>query len=437
MSATDSKSEIMEPSREPSHTGEGPEKPLSAGKIFGYSLANLGYGMFHALNNAALPLFLQKYTGDARLIGLMGSSHSFEGAIIQPLVGNASDRLRTKWGRRRPFMMVFIPLCALFLILTPIASHLPVSLRLGAILASIFLFTVFFNIAADPYQAMMPDITPVSQRGRVTGFYMLAGVLGQAALMLLHMEISLKFILSAVLMLVTTFLTCVLVNEPSLPAKSESGPHRSPIAEALNGLRPLRQTRKALAAIFCAGLGIGAVFPFLTLFIKTITRGTDQQAQQMFMVLMVATAVGVLPFGRIVDRIGPKRMLLFGQGLIALAALNGLWVETLPQITVVMALAGLGNAAQSVSAYPLLTELVPAGEVGFYTGLQSTANSIAAPVTAFLTGELINQGGHNYRIIFAVCAFFLAGSIAILTQVRLKDANAEIAERERETGKIA
>jgi Na+/melibiose symporter-like transporter len=333
--------------------------------------------------------------------------------------------------------MVFIPLSALFLILTPLAAHLPVSLRLGAILASIFLFTVFFNVASDPYQALMPDITPVSQRGRVTGFYALAGVLGQAALMLAPLEISLKFVLCAALMLVTTFLTCALVKEPSLPAEPENGLQRSAIVEALNGLRSLRQTRKALAAIFCSGLGIGAVFPFLTLFIKTITRGTDQQAQQMFMVLMVATAVGVLPFGRVVDRIGPKRLLLVGQGLIALAALNGLWVQTLPQIMVVMALAGLGNAAQSVSAYPLLTELVPAGEVGFYTGLQSTATSIATPVTAFLTGELINQGGHNYRMIFAVCAVFVAGSIAILTQVHLRDAGAEIAERERETRKIA
>jgi MFS family permease len=100
-----------------------------------------------------------------------------------------------------------------------------------------------------------------------------------------------------------------------------------------------------------------------------------------------------------------------------------------------MALAGLGNAAQSVSAYPLLTELVPAEEVGFYTGLQSTANSIAAPVTAFLTGALINQGGHNYRMIFAVCVVFIAGSIAILSQIRLNEAVTEIEARDRQQGR--
>ena len=146
-------------------------------------------------------------------------------------------------------------------------------------------------------------------------------------------------------------------------------------------------------------------------------------------------AVTVLPFGWLTDRLGPKNVLMIGMAFILVAAMNGLWVTTLPQITVVLCLAGIGNAAQTASAYPLLTKVVPREEVGFYTGLQSTALSIAAPLTAILTGELVNKGG--YRLIFAVCGVGLLVTLFFLTRVRMAAAVAEIADRNREQGRTA
>ncbi|HZO87280.1 MAG TPA: MFS transporter [Chthonomonadaceae bacterium] len=411
-----------------------PQQPLSPLQSFWYCVANLGYGAFYSFNNAVLPLFLQNYTQDARLIGLMGSTHSFEGAVIQPVVGSASDRLRTRLGRRRPFMLVFTPLSALFMLLTPAASHLPIGVRLTAIVGCIFLFTVFFNVAFDPYQALMPDITPEPQRGRVMGLWAFLGVLGQAALVMLPQPPAVKFGIVAVLMLITTGWTCAMIREPRHPAHSAADKsHWQEVFIALRGLRILRQARRSLIALFFSGIGIGAVLPFLTLFVEKIAGANDQQAQRMFLVLMLATAAGVIPCGWLTDRIGPKRMLLLGLALIALASLNGLWVTNLTQITLVMILAGLGNAAQSASAYPLLTELVPAEEIGFYTGLQTTALSVASPLTSVLTGELVNQGG--YRLIFVVCAASILIALGVLALVSLQAARDEVGLRNRQQGR--
>ncbi len=107
-----------------SPTGE-VRAPLSAAGIFWYSLANLGYGAFYAFNNFIIPLWLNGYTDNKLLLGLMGGSHSFEGAIIQPIVGSVSDRLHGPGGRRRPFMRIFILISAIFLLLAPAAAHLP------------------------------------------------------------------------------------------------------------------------------------------------------------------------------------------------------------------------------------------------------------------------------------------------------------------------
>jgi maltose/moltooligosaccharide transporter len=91
--------------------------------MLAYSLANFGYGAFYSLNNAIIPLFISHFTNDARLKFLMGSTHSFEGAVIQPLVGSASDRLRTRLGRRRPFILIFAPLTVLLILLVPVAGR--------------------------------------------------------------------------------------------------------------------------------------------------------------------------------------------------------------------------------------------------------------------------------------------------------------------------
>ena len=401
-----------------------------ANRTFWYSLANLGYGMFFALNNATLTLLLKNMGASGVLIGLMGSSHSLEGAVIQPFVGAASDRLRTPFGRRRPFILAFTPLSALFLLLTPAASNLPIGIRLTAVVTCIFLFTIFFNVAQDPYLSLMPDIIPPRQRGRVTAIWTFFGVTGQATLVLLNIPLILKFSLVAIVMLVTTLLTCVGVREPLHPPQSVKLGCMAELKAALAGLNTLRQARKSLTALFFLGMGVGAVLPFLTVFVSKITGCSDHDAERMFLVLMISTAVSVLPFGWLCDRIGPKSVLLIALILISLAAINGLWVQTLPQVAGVLVLAGMGNAAQSASAYPLLTRLVPADEVGFYTGLQSTALSIAAPVTAVVTGLLVDHGG--YRLIFAVCGVSVGIALTILARLHMAQAVQEIRVRQTE-----
>jgi GPH family glycoside/pentoside/hexuronide:cation symporter len=43
---------------------------------------------------------------DPRLVGLIGAIPRVFDAISDPLVGYISDNTRTRWGRRRPFILV-------------------------------------------------------------------------------------------------------------------------------------------------------------------------------------------------------------------------------------------------------------------------------------------------------------------------------------------
>jgi len=423
--------------------------PLSPIGVFWYVLANLGYGAFYAFNNFVIPLWLAGFTGNAILLGIMGGSHSFEGVLIQPVVGSISDRLQGPGGRRRPFMRVFIALSALFLLLAPLAAHLPSPVRLAGIVGCIFLFTLTFNVAIDPYQALLADITNPEQRGRVTGTWYFVGAFGQvlilALIAVLKRPLAAGFVLVGLGMLGTTLLTCAKTHEPRVatPPETTRG-HWDDIKLALTGLRVLRQARTYMVTFFFTGAGIGAVTPFLTLFIEKITncaynpvpphQPNHTPALLLSVFLIACTGVGSLLFGPLVNRLGPKRLLLVSLGLIAAAALGALRISSLSQIAVVLGMAGFGIGAQNASAYPLLTRLVPSKEIGFYVGLQTAAMSLAGPLSVWLTGTLINHNHGQYQIIFAVCALCLLLALATLAFLREGAATGEIAVREREIG---
>src|SRR5437870_7191112 len=111
--------------------------PLAT-KLF-YSAGSIGTGAFYSFNNFVLPPILKSFGAPDLLIGLLSSSRSIEGAVIQPTVGALSDRVWTRFGRRRPFLLIGVPLSAVFFV----AGAFVNSLLLLAII--IFLFSIFLT----------------------------------------------------------------------------------------------------------------------------------------------------------------------------------------------------------------------------------------------------------------------------------------------------
>jgi GPH family glycoside/pentoside/hexuronide:cation symporter len=94
--------------------------------------------------------------------------------VVDPLAGFLSDRLRSRWGRRKPFMVVCAPGLVLAFVLLwhpplgePSAAN---AIYAGIVCAAVF---VFFAGFGAPYLALLPEIA-TSERERVQ----LAGIQG-------------------------------------------------------------------------------------------------------------------------------------------------------------------------------------------------------------------------------------------------------------------
>lgn len=429
--------------------------PLSFGKSLTYSSGNFGSGIWFAFNNFILPLFLQPLRVPPVIIGLLASSRSFEGAFVQPVVGAWSDRIwSTRLGRRRAFIARFVPISALFVVLTAFfpgwASVGPLAqvqhalnlshnrLVVALVFFGIFVFTLAFNIMYDPYQALLADITPEAQRGRVNGVYQALGAFGQTAILLvgafLGLSIEMLFVLCGVSLFLFFIPTVFGIKEPrELPSIGKK--HRYTVRDYWNGVRGDPQVLLYFLNQAFMWFGINAITPYLTLYAINEVHFNSSQALYLDFVLLLCSAVFVWPFGLLGDRIGLKRVFLIGMVCMAGAAVAGVFTHDIVPLFVVVAIAGIGNAAQTSSSFPLLTQLVPGDQMGLYTGLVSSVTSIAAPASTALAGLLI--GAFTYSAMFPIVAAMFLLSLIPLGLLRVERSVVQRAKRAAAAGEAA
>lgn len=412
-----SEEEAPEARSVPGETGA--ERALDWRTMLAYSAASLGTGAFYIFNNAALPLFLRPLTESTLLVGLLSQTRSIEGAVVQPLIGTWSDRLRSPLGRRRPFLLVAIPASAAILALTPAAPSL------GWAVAAIVLFSLLFNVAIDPYSALLADIAPLRQRAMVNGLATLIQFAGQVATGLVVAQLADRgmlphaFILVAVLLVASFAVTILGVREPALPSSHDQG---LVWREYVDSLAACREAQKFFAGLFVLFFGMNGVLPFITLYGVNEIGVSEGDALRLVLVMVVITGALAVPFGRLGDRgylalpgsggrlrlhVGRapayQRVIGFGIVCLGLAALLGTVATEVPHLIALEVLAGIGNSALTVLWWPMLTTLIPQERTGVFAGLSATVQSIAIPASVTLAGALVDAFG-TYRAVFALLA---------------------------------
>src|SRR5512135_233878 len=110
-------------------------------------------------------------TPDPRPVAWMVAASAITATLTTLLMGTLSDRSRSRWGRRRPFILFGYILWGLSTALFPTVAYIKLtSLAIIMVVVADSMMTFFGSTANDAaFNAWTADIATSAQRGRVEG----------------------------------------------------------------------------------------------------------------------------------------------------------------------------------------------------------------------------------------------------------------------------
>ncbi len=410
----------------------------------GYLWTSLG-GLI--IPDLVIQLVGRRHEGTA--LAVLEGIGSLMAVVWQPVVGAISDRTRSRWGRRRPFIVVGTVGDVIFLV------GLALSGSYWLVVIFYFLLQTASNTAQGPYQGLMPDVVPVSQRGTASGYYGISNVVG-----LLAGTIGAGFILMHAGRLVAILTICGLLLATMLPTVLLIPDRAQPISEQFTGLRqalkatfsrPLQypafiwlMASRLLILMGLVGVQSFVFFYFSNVFFEGNRHATIAASYTLLGLVVVSALVVALPAARASDRFGRRPFILVG-GLLGAAGVLMLVFsnyELLPprlvepisdalkvpdlaaQATLVGILIGIGYGLFFSVDWAFIQDVIPADEAGLFMGFSNIATAGSGIIARFVGGFLLdpfNAGPRifglpgGFPVIFLVfSAWLLIGALLIL-----------------------
>jgi GPH family glycoside/pentoside/hexuronide:cation symporter len=145
-----------------------------------YGTGDWGLASFGTIRQIFYAIFLTDVIGlEPRLASVAALIGIIWDAINDPLVGTLSDRVTTRWGRRRPFLLIFaIPYGLGFLLLwwaPPWQSHVWLTIH---VTLAFMISDTLQTLVSVPFYALTPEMTPdYDERTTLTGYRMFFNLL--------------------------------------------------------------------------------------------------------------------------------------------------------------------------------------------------------------------------------------------------------------------
>jgi MFS family permease len=357
-------------------------------------------------------------TQDLALVMSIGAIFAI---VSNPVFGHLSDRTRSRFGRRRPWLVGGMACGTVALLVTARADSVALVL-LGWCLAQ-----VAFNAVLAAMVAILPDQVPEQQRGTVSGVLAVCLPLGQALGTLVVRNVSdsalLTFLLPAVLGSGAVFLLAWRL--PDRPLGAAVAPQR-PAGTALRtywiGLREYPDFAWACLSRFLLSMGSAFITTFQPYYlIENLGFGVGEVAARVSQAVVVQTSLMVV-FGLVSGRLSDvtrrrKAFVISGAALYA----AGLWLiagaDSYPAFVTGMATVGIGHGMYFGTDLALVTGVLRARPFasGKDLGLLNVANTLPQSFAPALGAALLADGGGNYSTLFVVAGVSaLLSSLAIL-----------------------
>ena len=438
-------------------------KKLTTGKVWCFAVGQFGWSVLAALISSWLvnyyqpdmatqaagqPIFVPQGRVVLGILTVLGGITAFGrifDAITDPMIASASDRCKSRDGRRIPFMRAAaIP----FALTCVLAFWSPVNheswLNAGFLFLMLMLFYLFMTMYCTPYNALIPELGS-DQKTRMAistsiSFTYIAGMAVaylapviwgalQGAGLDRVLAIRVTFTGMALLGLVCMFVPVFTIREKDYVTIV---PTEDNVVKSLAATFRNRDFRVFVASDIAYFLGITMFQTALPFFVTSLLK-LDESMSTVYFVLMTALSVlFYVPVNRLTPRFGKKKIILFAFCVFTLSfVFTAMFGSLLPipaaaQGFILCALASPAQAIFGILPQAVVADIAECDAIetkknrsGMFYAARTFAFKLGQSIAMLLVTAFATIGqetGLGYRItaIAAACVCVLGGVLFML-----------------------
>lgn len=347
--------------------------------------------------------------------------------FVQPWVGNRSDHTWNRFGRRKPWILLGLPIALVGFISIPLAKTV--------IAVAVFILVTNFGMALfrSPVVAWLGDLFKPQERSKANGVInLMGGAAGVLAYVLGGMIFDTfgrmgPFIAGAIAMTVALAVVIAFVKEPKerMSGSEEGNSSNESVKGLIPNLKVVFSNKDKsilfiLLSIFFWFTGFNAIETGLSSFAVFSLNIKPGTASIVASVANLSFLAFCIPSGFIAGKIGRRKTIIYGLlGLLPVFIASFFVVSNLVSFVIILVLVGFFWSWVNVNSLPLVYDLGDEGKIGTYTGLYYFFSQTAAVLGPVLGGLIVEYTGYDYRNLFIFGTIFLF--LAFLTMLKVKD----------------
>lgn len=375
-----------------------------------YSLGNLGCALpYQAVAAVLLFFYVDVHSMAPAIAAVVMTGYAIYNALNNPLMGYLTDRTKTIWGRRIPYVLFgTIPYAIFFsaLFLVPFSGRNHPTALLIWFIVGLFLFETMATVVQTTYYAAYPEMFPeykdrTNIAARMNLFQVVGLIIGAA------LPISLARVIGwpgmGILLGIITAAALLTATRGMFERKASMYNKGIPFIQALRATLWNRSFLTIVIAQMMRNFSTAVVTSGLAFYIKYSLGLDPTQTTLVLGTIFVVAAAALYPWKRYFShRFEPRTNLFIAYALMGLSTVPLFFAQTLLTVIFIAVLMGISVAGLLLMGYVTPADVIDEDEVktgqrreGMYLGMSGMIITLAYAFSSIVFGWIANTFGYD------------------------------------------